>query len=213
MRPILRMFSTDFQRNMGYTGPIAAINCGTFELQGAMILVYVFFAHGFEEIEAITAVNILRRAHLEVRSVGVGSKTITGSHGITVHCDMIDHMAGVKGVDMIVLPGGMPGTINLEKSDTVCTFIDHAVQNNLWIAAICAAPSILGHRGVLQGKRATCFTGFEQELEGAEYLQDSIVQDGKLITASGPQAAVDFALKLVECLLGEERAQILRASL
>lgn len=176
-------------------------------------MIYVFFAHGFEEIEAIATVDILRRAELEVRTVGIGAKTITGSHGITIHCDMIDHMANPKGLEMIVLPGGMPGTVNLEKSEVVVAFIDHVIKNDLWLGAICAAPSILGHKNLLAGKTVTCFPGFEDQLGGGTYSPDRVVQDGKLVTAKGAGAAVPFALKLVECLLGKERADTLEASL
>lgn len=176
-------------------------------------MIYVFFAHGFEEIEAITTTDILRRAELEVRTVGVGAKTITGAHGITVHCDMIDHMANPKDLKLLVLPGGMPGTVNLEKSQVVDAFIDHAFQNEIWVGAICAAPSILGHKNLLDGKKVTCFPGFETQLGNAVYTGNRVEQDGKLITAKGAGAAVPFALKLVECLLGKERADVLEASL
>lgn len=176
-------------------------------------MIYIFFAHGFEEIEAITTLDILRRAELEVQAVGVGSKTITGAHGITVHCDMIDKQASPKGLEMIVLPGGMPGTIQLEKSPVVSAFIDFVVKNDLYLAAICAAPSILGHKGLLEGKKVTCFPGFETQLGGAEFTGAKLEQDGKLITAKGPGVAIPFALKLVECLLGAERAAVLGESL
>lgn len=177
-------------------------------------MIYVFFAHGFEEIEAIATVDILRRAELNVRTIGIGAKTITGAHGITIHCDMIDHMAtNAKGLEMIVLPGGMPGTVNLEKSQVVTAYIDHVIKNDLWLAAICAAPSILGHKGLLEGKKATCFPGFEEQLGGGEFTGARLEQDGKLITAKGAGAAIPFALRLVECLLGKERADLLEASL
>jgi 4-methyl-5(b-hydroxyethyl)-thiazole monophosphate biosynthesis len=176
-------------------------------------MIYVFFAHGFEEIEAITPVDILRRAGLEVQSVGVGAKTITGSHGITVHCDISDKEITAKGFEMVVLPGGVPGTPNLEKSKRVQTCIDYAVKKDLWLAAICAAPSILGHKGILKGKKATCFPGYEKELEGAETSAERVVRDGKLITGKGAGAAKEFALALVECLCGKEKAAELGASL
>lgn len=176
-------------------------------------MIYVFFAHGFEEIEAIATVDILRRAELEVRTVGVGAKTITGAHGITVHCDIIDHMVTAKELRMIVLPGGMPGTVNLEKSQEVREIIRHCVEKDIWIAAICAAPSILGHMGVLAGKKATCFPGFETQLKGANFTGSRLEQDGKLITAKGPGVTIPFALRLVELLVDKERAALLEASL
>lgn len=175
-------------------------------------MIYVFIAHGFEDLEAVATVDILRRAGLDVKTVGIGAKTITGSRGITIHCDMAEHMATAKNLEAVVLPGGMPGTVNLEKSKTVCALVDHAMQNGLWVAAICAAPSILAHRGWLRGKQFTCFPGFEEGADGT-YLPDRVVQDGKLVTGKGPGAAVDFALKLVECLTGAETAQTVRAAL
>ncbi|MDL2232031.1 DJ-1/PfpI family protein [Ruminococcaceae bacterium OttesenSCG-928-L11] len=176
-------------------------------------MIYVFFAHGFEEIEAITPLDILRRAELEVQAVGVGAKTITGSHGITVHCDISDREATSKNLEMIVLPGGMPGTLNLEKSRVVSECIDYVAKSNIWLSAICAAPSILGHKGLLNGKKATCFPGFEDQLEGAIYTGERVEQDGKIITGKGAGAAKLFSLKLVEVLCGKERADILGASL
>lgn len=176
-------------------------------------LIYVFFAHGFEEMEAIVAVDILRRAELEVRTVGVGAKTITGAHGITIHCDLQDSKAITKDLEMIVLPGGMPGTLNLEKAPSVQAFIKHALQNDLWIGAICAAPSILGHMGLVEGKNLTVFPGFESEMTGANVLDQQVVQDGKLITGKGPGAAIEFALLLAKCLAGETEATAVGASL
>lgn len=176
-------------------------------------MIYVFFAHGFEEIEALTPVDILRRAGLEVQMVGVGAKTVTGSHGITVHCDVSEKEIGAKGLEMVVLPGGLPGTINLENSKRVQSVIDFAVKKDLWLAAICAAPSILGHKGLLKGKNATCFPDFEKDLEGAVLSTERVVQDGKLITAKGAGAAKEFSLKLVECLCSKAKADELEASM
>lgn len=170
-------------------------------------MIYVFFAPGFEEIEAITPLDILRRAELEVRSVGVGGKTVTGSHKITVECDLAETRAVTEGLDMIVLPGGMPGTLNLEKSPVVQGFIDHCAANGLWIGANCAAPSILGHKGLLEGRTVTCFPGYETQLGEANYTGNLIEADGKIITGRGPGASVAFSLRLVECLLGAERAK------
>lgn len=179
-------------------------------------MVYVFFANGFEEIEALAPVDILRRAELEVVMVGVGSKTITGSHGITVACDMTDAEAaerGLSGVDMLVLPGGMPGTLNLEKSASVSGLIDSAAEQQKWLTAICAAPSILGHKKLLRNKKAICFPGYEDQLSGAVIAEESVVQDGKFITAKGAGVAIEFGLKLVECLISKKRADLLKASL
>lgn len=170
-------------------------------------MVYVFFAEGFEEIEAITVVDVLRRAEIDVKTVGVGGKIITGAHDIPVTCDILDTELDLAKLTMIVLPGGMPGTLNLEKSELVQAALDHAEANDLWITAICAAPSILGHRNMLDDKKATVFPGFEKEM-GMAVLKDApVVQDGKFITGNGPAAALEFSLAIVENLVGEQEAK------
>ena len=116
-------------------------------------------------------------------------------------------------MDMIVLPGGMPGTLNEEASPVVQAAIDYCVANDRWIGAICAAPSILGHKGVLNGKTATCYTGFEKELTGAEIGSDGVIRDGKIITARGAGVAVDFGLELVGAVCGRETQQQIRRSI
>lgn len=176
-------------------------------------MIYVFIAPGFEEIEGIAVLDILRRAGLDARSVGIGGTTITGSHGIAVECDLSDAQAVTEELVMIVLPGGMPGTRNLEASPVVQRMIDHAVEQDLWIAALCAAPSILGHKKLLEGRRVTCFPSFESELGAAVYTGNRVEVDGKLITGKGPGAAVAFALQLVAGLKGTEPAGSLEASL
>ena len=128
----------------------------------------MFIANGFEEIEALCPLDLLRRADLEVKTVGIGGKEICGSHGITVLTDIEDKEYSDPSPDMIILPGGMPGTTNLEASCTVNEAISTAVKNNTYIAAICAAPMILGKKGLLNGKTAVCFPGFEEYLQGAK---------------------------------------------
>lgn len=163
-------------------------------------MIYVFLADGFEECEAIAPVDILRRAGLEVKTVGVTGKTVTGSHNIPVTADITENEAITESLEAVILPGGMPGTLNLEKSETVQKFIDYAAENSLIIAAICAAPSILGHKNLLNGKNATCFTGFEKELSGANVKDIPCVTDGNLITAYGAGAAFDFGFAIVAAL-------------
>jgi 4-methyl-5(b-hydroxyethyl)-thiazole monophosphate biosynthesis len=177
-------------------------------------MVYIFFAHGFEEIEAVTPLDILRRADITVHSVGISSKTVTGSHGLTVHCDMLDkQITNAKGLEMIVLPGG-PGVAALEKSPVVSAYIEHTIKNGLWISAICAAPSILGGKGLLNGKRVTCFPTYADKLgEGAVYTGEPVEVDGKLVTSRGAGTALEFALKLVEVLKGREKAEEIRAAI
>ncbi len=176
-------------------------------------MIYVFFAPGFEEIEAITPVDLLRRAGLKVTTVGVGGRQVTGAHGITLTCDITDADAAPDNLRMVVLPGGMPGTVNLEKSPVVQRFIGHAAQRGSWLGAICAAPSILGKKGLLKGRRATCFPGFEEQLQEAVYTGKPVEQDGNIITARGAGVAVDFALALVEVLTNAEKARQLAADL
>lgn len=178
-------------------------------------MVLVFLANGFEEIEALTPVDCLRRCEIEVRTVGVSGRAVTGSHGITVFCDIIaEEMLLDNNTDMIILPGGMPGTLNLEKSKYVQTAIDWCVSHNKPIAAICAAPSILGHKGLLKGKKAVCYTGFEDQLYGAEVLDDvPAVTDGNIITGCGMGAALEFSCEIIKKLISKERADILLKAL
>ena len=176
-------------------------------------MVLVFLANGFEEIEALATVDILRRAELDVTTVGIGGRLIRGAHGIAVVADVEESAFSMAGVDAIVLPGGLPGTLNLEKSDVVQSVIDYAVEHDLVIGAICAAPSILGHKGLLEGKRAICFPGYEQELTGASIANEVAVADGNFVTGKGAGSAVAFALKLVELLTTAQDAKRLEASL
>lgn len=177
-------------------------------------MIYVFLSDGFEEIEALAPVDILRRGGCDVKTVGVGGKTVCGSHKIPVVCDITAQEAVTDGLEGIILPGGMPGTLNLEKSGVVQRFIDFATENGLYIGAICAAPSILGHKGLLRGKKATCFPGFEKELDGAEFLDTPVVTDGKTTTACGAGAAFDFGFRLLSELTGDkEGADALKKSM
>lgn len=162
-------------------------------------MIYVFLAEGFEEIEALTPVDLLRRAGKKVITVGVGDSVIVGSHGIPVVPDTIAQEAPLTDeLEMIILPGGMPGTLNLEKSPYVQAAIDFCMEKGLPIGAICAAPSILGHKGILSGKNAVCYEGFETQLEGAKIGSGAVAVDGNIITARGAGVAVQFALALVE---------------
>lgn len=176
-------------------------------------MVYVFLAQGFEEIEALTVVDILRRAQIDVTTVGVGGKEITGAHNITVLADKDLSEISLSFTQMIVLPGGMPGTLNLEASDIVQDAIKHCLNNGKYIGAICAAPSILGHMGALRDKKAVCYPGFEKDLEGAQIVEQSVCRDGNIITAKGPGAAMDFALELLAALRGMEVVQEIKKAL
>ncbi len=144
--------------------------------------------------------------------VGVGAREVEGSHGIRVTADLEERDASLEGLEMAVLPGGMPGTLNLEKSPVVRACVEHCARHSR-VAAICAAPSVLGHWGLLQGRHAVCFPGFEQELKGALPASGLVCVDGNITTGKGPGAALPFALTLVEELCGPEKAKKIRASL
>ncbi len=177
-------------------------------------MVVCFLANGFEEIEALTPIDCLRRCGIDVLVVGVGSSVINGSHHIPVVCDTdTDSFEMPDDLEMVILPGGMPGTLNLERCKTVQATLDHCVENGVVISAICAAPLILGHKGILNGKNATCYPGFEAELFGANVINENVVTDGNVITACGMGAALDFSLALVERLISKERADELLKSL
>lgn len=177
-------------------------------------MIYVFLANGFEEIEALAVVDVLRRAELDVLTVGVGEDFVIGSHQIPVAADISEKGLVLNDkVDAIVLPGGMPGTLNLEKSPVVQKAIDWAVENDKLICAICAAPSILGHKNLLDGKKATCFPGFEEELFGATISKDFVVRDGNVITAKGMGSAIEFGLQIAEILTNPLEVKKIRASL
>ncbi|MBQ8545720.1 MAG: DJ-1/PfpI family protein [Clostridia bacterium] len=174
-------------------------------------MVYIFLANGFEEIEALCVLDFLRRANIDTQTVGIGEKTITGSHKIPVVCDITDaDLKGNETFDMIILPGGLPGATNLDDSKVVDHFIRRAVDENKFISAICAAPFILGKRGILKGKRATCYPGFEDQLIGAEIVNEGCVRDGKVITAQAMGKSHDFALEIIEALTSKETRQKLR---
>lgn len=173
-------------------------------------MIVLFMANGTEEIEALTPLDLLRRAGLDVVTVGVGGKRIVGSHGIPIECDLSEEeWAPQENLQGVILPGGMPGTRHLDASAAVEKALHLAVEQNAWVGAICAAPLILGRRGLLQGRKATCYPGFEKELLGACTQGDPVCRDGRFITAKGAGVALDFALELVNAFCGEERAKAL----
>lgn len=181
-----------------------------------IIMIYMFLAAGFEETEALCPLDLLRRAGLKVSTVGIGGKSVTGAHGITVEADMTDTayiaLRDDK-PDMIILPGGMPGTLNLDASDAVAYAIRTATESNAYLAAICAAPLILGRRGLLKGRRATCYPGFEDELVGALEIGGRVIRDGKIITAVGMGAAAEFGFELISVLKDPETAGKIREAI
>lgn len=170
-------------------------------------MIYVFLANGFEEMEALTPVDMLRRAGLDVKTVGVGGKTVVGAHQIAVTADLSEDEIEISPVDGIVLPGGMPGTLNLENSEIVQKMIDLCARENRLMAAICAAPSILGHKNLLQGKEVTCFPGFEKDCFGAEMKSNTVVVCDNIITAKGAGCAMAFGTALIAYFKGQVAAQ------
>ena len=177
-------------------------------------MIYMFLADGFEEVEALCPLDILRRAGFEVTTVGIGGKdVIRGAHGIIVHADIPDVMYRDSTPEMLILPGGMPGSKNLDESRIVDSALRAAARKGAYLAAICAAPMVLGKRGYLEGKKAVCFPGFEEHLIGATVDREkTVIRDGNVITAKGMGAAFDFGLELVRALKDDGTAEKIRDS-
>ncbi len=174
-------------------------------------MVYLFLADGFEECEALVPLDILRRGGIEVKTVGIGNQFITGTHSITVKADITDDTINLDGdFHGIILPGGMPGTNNLQKNQIVDKALRVAKENNKLICAICAAPKILGNMGMLRNKNATCFPGFEEDLIGAKLSNNFVVKDENIITAKGAGVAYEFGFKILEALTNAETATQLK---
>ena len=179
-------------------------------------MVYVFLADGFEEGEAILPIDLLRRADISVCTVGIGAdRCILGAHGIPVTADVCAESLGglPEDAEMLLLPGGMPGTKNLDASPFVQACIRQAVERKLPLAAICAAPSIYGKLGLLSGKKATCFPGFEAALIGAEVTHTGVAVDGNTVTARALGSAQDFAFAIIRMLKDNETAERVRQSI
>ena len=174
----------------------------------------VFLAEGFEEIEGLTVVDILRRADIETPMVSITEeRSVTGSHAISVAMDAVLSEINFDEVDMIVLPGGGLGTQNLEACEALMAQVDAFVAQGRPVSAICAAPSILGHRGFLKGRKACSYPSFESHLEGAEVMHQPAVIDGNIVTGRGMGAAVPFALAVLEKLQGADAAQKMAAQI
>ncbi len=170
-------------------------------------MVYVFLANGFEEIEALAFVDILRRADIDVKTVSIYDyKSVTGSHDITVISDITLDDVNKNDMQAVVLPGGMPGTLNLNECEMVKDLILYAYNNDKYIGAICAAPMILGEMDLLNGKDAICYPGFEEHLLGANIVNTKAVVSGKIITSKGAGAASDFAHSFITHLKNKETA-------
>nr|WP_302663178.1 DJ-1 family glyoxalase III [uncultured Agathobaculum sp.] len=176
-------------------------------------MVYILLAEGFEEVEALTPVDLLRRAGIETKLVGVTGETVCGARGISVVTDFGMDEIDLSSADMLVLPGGMPGTTNLYADNRVTDAVRTMADADKYIAAICAAPSIiLGGMGLLEGRKATCYPGMEDGMKGAESVKTTCVTDGKFITSCGVGGALDFACALITALAGREKADEIASS-
>jgi 4-methyl-5(b-hydroxyethyl)-thiazole monophosphate biosynthesis len=204
-------------------------------------MIYMFLAPGFEEVEALAPLDLLRRAGLSVTTVSIReaktnvlmeklrrlgvsacnlwdeAPTVTGAHGITVTADItesgfVGHFLKQPAIEAIILPGGMPGTSNLDASPSVELALELAAAKDAYLCAICAAPLVLGKRGYLKGKRATCFPGFEEYLTGAT-VGGKVIRDGKVITAAGMGVAQEFGLEIISALVSPEKAGEIRAAI
>ncbi len=170
--------------------------------------VYIFLADGFEEIEGLTVVDLLRRAEIQIDMISItGKKQVVGAHGIKVETDYLYEEVNIEEADMLVLPGGMPGTKNLAAHAELCSQLKAFHQAHKGVAAICAAPMVLGKHGILEGKRAVCYPGFEEYLKGATVEKLEVVTDGNVITSRGLGTAIEFASAIITHFIGEEKAQ------
>lgn len=176
-------------------------------------MIAVLLADGFEEIEALTPVDMLRRAGLDVKTVGINGKIAAGSHSIPVICDLDTSEVNLSEVSMVIFPGGMPGSLNLDASPFTDKIIAAVTKNGGRIAAICAAPLVLGKRGLLDGKKATCYPGFEPELKGASIVDAGVVTDGNITTARGMGVALEFSEELISLICGDEVKERLSAAI
>lgn len=170
-------------------------------------MIYMFLADGFEEVEALAPLDILRRASADIKTVGVTGEYVTGAHNITVKADISLSEVDKDAVDALILPGGLGGTENMDKNDAVRSLVLYANENKKLICAICAAPSILGKMGLLKGKEATCYPGFEDTFDGGVYVKQSVVKCDNFITSDGMGSAYKFGFEITRALCGNEIAE------
>lgn len=180
-----------------------------------MAKVYEFLANGFEEIEGLAPVDILRRGGIEVQTVSItGSEFVESSHGVTVKADVkIEDIKDFEDADMLLLPGGMPGSTNLLKHKGIANALLHQNEQGKRIGAICAGPIVLGALNLLKGRRATCSPGFEKYLTGAEYTAELYTIDGNIITGEGPAATLPYAYKILSFFIGDEETKQLETKM
>lgn len=176
--------------------------------------VYEFLANGFEEVEALAPVDIMRRAKLNVKTVSVtGTKEVETSHHVKIVADLLFEEADFSDLEMIVLPGGMPGAVNLSEHAGLRSLIEKAYKDGKLLTAICAGPMVYGKMGLLKGRKATCYPGFDQYLEGAHYTGRLVEEDGPFTTGKGPAASLSLGYAIVERFCGKEKADELKAGM
>ncbi|MDE6626183.1 MAG: DJ-1/PfpI family protein [Lachnospiraceae bacterium] len=169
---------------------------------------YLFFATGFEEVEALTVVDILRRGGVDCKTVSVtGDYDVISSHAVTIRADLLFDQQDLGDADMLIMPGGIPGTPNLKAHSGLERLIRQYQEAGKYLAAVCAAPTVYGEMGLLGGKAATCYPGLEDGLKGADLKTDKVVCDGQFITSRGMGTCIDFGLTLLEKLTDKQMAQ------
>ena len=175
--------------------------------------VYIFLADGFEDIEGLTVVDLMRRAQIDIKTVSIKDiRDITTSHGIHMQTDLVFKETDFSDADMLVIPGGMPGTKYLGEYQPLCDLLTDFYKQGKKVAAICAAPTVFEKYGFLEGRKATSYPAMEEELKSADYQTDKVVVDGKIITSRGMGTAIDFAAKLVEIIKGtKEKDELLKS--
>ena len=179
-----------------------------------MAVVYAFLADGLEEVECLATADVLIRAGVKVKLVSItGKKEVKGAHGFGIHADTLLHEIDPMKADLLFLPGGMPGTKNLMACKPLCDSLVQADAAGKRLAAICAAPSILGQLGLLKDKKATCYPGFEDKLEGVSYTRQGVITDGNITTARGLGYALDLGIELIRLLMGPQHAQMVKDSI
>lgn len=171
-------------------------------------MLHILLADGFEEIEALATLDILRRLQIPVQTVSIkGARQVCGAHGLTLKTDCLLRKNELRQSQGLILPGGMPGAANLNSNEAVKKILLHHHIQHTPMAAICAAPMVLGSAGILEGRRATCYPGFEDYLKGAIIVNESVVRDDNIITAIGPAATFDFAFAIASMFLSKERIE------
>ncbi len=175
----------------------------------------IFLAPGYEEVEMLTVVDMVRRAKLEIDMVSItDQKEVTSSHNVTVVADRLFPEVDFAATEMLILPGGMPGTTNLRAYEPLCKQLQiFASDENKWVAAVCAAPTVLGELGILDGRRATCFPGFADKIICGEYLEQPVVRDGHIITSRGMGTCIDFAGEIITALRDRETAEQIKTAI